>query len=176
AQKNWKDSRFVISAGGKAQDVGHGVAPAIPPVERPHPAIRDDRNVDGPTRLGRCDPDQPRSQTARSQTPSLIVGDRAPEPPPRPLLPRLHRSQEDRPDRTAGRTVALPFSSSNASYAFTICCTSLCRTTSRSSKYTNEMPSIALTTFMASTSPDTRPIGRSICVTSPVMTAFAPKP
>jgi len=73
AQKNWKDSRFVISAGGKAQDVGHGVAPAIPPVERPHPAIRDDRNVDGPTRLGRCDPDQPRSQTARSQTPSLIV-------------------------------------------------------------------------------------------------------
>src|SRR5262249_60164203 len=113
--------------------------------ERPHPAIRADRNVDGPPRLGRCGPDQPRSQTARSQTPALIVGDRDPETPPRPLLPRLHRNQEDRPDRTAGRTVALPFSSSNASYAFTICCTSLCRTTSRSSKYTNDMPSIALT-------------------------------
>ena len=28
-----------------------------------------------------------------------------------------------------------------ASYALTICCTSLCRTTSRSSKWTNEMPS-----------------------------------
>ena len=58
----------------------------------------------------------------------------------------------------------------------TICCTSLWRTTSRSSNYTNEMPSIAPTTFIASTSPDVRPVGRSICVMSPVITAFDPKP
>ena len=32
------------------------------------------------------------------------------------------------------------------------------------------------TTFIASTRPEVRPVGRSICVTSPVMTAFEPKP
>ncbi len=64
----------------------------------------------------------------------------------------------------------------NASYALTICCTSLWRTTSRSSKWTNAMPSTCDTTFIASTSPETRPVGRSICVTSPVTTALDPKP
>ena len=39
-----------------------------------------------------------------------------------------------------------------------------------------EMPSIALTTFIASTSPDVRPVGRSIWVMSPVITALAPNP
>src|SRR5262252_5130745 len=38
------------------------------------------------------------------------------------------------------------------------------------------MPSIALTTFIASTRPEVRPVGRSICVMSPVITAFAPNP
>ena len=40
----------------------------------------------------------------------------------------------------------------------------------------NEMPSIALTTFIASTSPDMRPVGKSIWVMSPVITALLPKP
>ena len=34
---------------------------------------------------------------------------------------------------------------------------------------------MALTTFIASTRPEVRPVGRSICVMSPVITAFAPK-
>ena len=38
------------------------------------------------------------------------------------------------------------------------------------------MPSIVPTTFIASTRPDVRPVGRSICVTSPVITALAPNP
>ena len=38
------------------------------------------------------------------------------------------------------------------------------------------MPSTWPTTFMASIRPEVRPLGRSICVMSPVITAFDPKP
>src|SRR6476659_8299715 len=40
----------------------------------------------------------------------------------------------------------------------------------------NAMPSTLPTTFITSTRPDWRAAGRSICVTSPVMTAFDPNP
>ena len=63
------------------------------------------------------------------------------------------------PAQEMRRTDPLPLLE-NASYALTICCTSLWRTTSRSSKWTNEMPSIVDTTFIASISPDVRPVGQ----------------
>src|SRR6185503_21087293 len=65
---------------------------------------------------------------------------------------------------------------SERSYAPMISCTSGWRTTSRSVKVTNRMPSMSRNSSCASLSPDCLPAGRSICVTSPVTTAFEPYP
>src|SRR5260370_683479 len=57
-----------------------------------------------------------------------------------------------------------------------ICCTRLCRTTSFSPNCTTPIPSIFPQTSSASIKPDFFPCGRSICVTSPVITALELKP
>src|SRR5229473_2723107 len=57
-----------------------------------------------------------------------------------------------------------------------ICCTRLCRTTSFSPKCTTAMPPIFPQTSSASINPDFLPGGKSICVMSPVMTAFELNP
>src|SRR5574341_2008604 len=58
--------------------------------------------------------------------------------------------------------------SSNFSYARTMVCTNSCRTTSLCVMVTMAIPSIPLKISRASTNPDVRSRGRSICVTSPV--------
>ena len=54
--------------------------------------------------------------------------------------------------------------------------TSSWRTTSRSEKRTISTPGTSRSTCAASMRPEARPDGRSICVTSPVMTALESKP
>ena len=65
----------------------------------------------------------------------------------------------------------------NASYALTICCTSLWRTTSRVVEV-DERDALDRCRRPSSPRPGprSRPVGRSICVMSPVITAFEPKP
>ncbi len=63
-----------------------------------------------------------------------------------------------------------------SSYASTIRCTSLCRTTSSPPKRTNSMPSTASSTSPTTISPDCCSRGRSTWVTSPVTTIREPKP
>src|SRR5579884_1122033 len=62
------------------------------------------------------------------------------------------------------------------SYATTIFCTSGCRTTSLSPNSKNLIPSTLRRICRASRNPDFLPSGKSICVTSPVTTAFDPNP
>ena len=62
------------------------------------------------------------------------------------------------------------------SYALTIAWTSRCLTTSFSEKKTKSMPSMPSSIFMISMRPEGFPCGRSIWVTSPVMTAFELNP
>src|SRR5579859_2430887 len=62
----------------------------------------------------------------------------------------------------------------NDSYAVIIACTNRWRTTSRSLKCTNLIPGVSASTVRASFRPDSLPLGKSICVMSPVITAFEP--
>src|SRR5579872_5254359 len=144
-----RDSGFGIRR--KAQHVRCVVLAAKRTVERAHPDVGDERDRHLATGRGGGDAPQPGGKSRRAQRASAAI--------------RQRDGQQ--------RHHALPV---YFSYALTICCTSLWRTTSRSSKYTNAIPSISCTTFIASTSPDMRPVGRSICVTSPVITALLPNP
>src|SRR5689334_10496077 len=106
-----------------------------------------------------------------------IVGKRS----PRPTLERARLRNRGCAGRVLhlhvqARRACAQLDSLRASYAFTMRATKGWRTTSSLVKRVKAIPRTSFNTSCASTSPLFCPRARSICVTSPVITAFVPKP
>src|SRR6185295_1511791 len=122
----------------KAENIGRVVLAPVGAVQRADAIVAHERDADRAARARRRDAPQPRRESVGRYAPSALVRDQDPQT----LLTVAHhhargstgslRARSARPELVEGRAVPVPFV--KRSYALTICCTSLWRTTSRSSK------------------------------------------